>query len=177
MAEANDRSLEMLNMALEKEEFGRQTYLKAIDQCSNELAKDIFKILLKEEGVHITRIKKIYSDLKGGQGWKSEWRQQGETNPDLKKLFQERASSIESKVLADASDMEALKMGLEFENSAIKFYEDHLQEAKDSLETEFIKIMINEERGHYQALKDMELYFTEPETWYTEKERHVLDGA
>jgi rubrerythrin len=177
MAEARDRSMDMLNTALEKEEFGRQTYQKAIDKCVNEVAREIFKILLVEEGVHISRIKKIYTDLKEGKGWQKEWSEQGETNPDLKKLFQDRASSVDEKVRPDSSDMDALKLGLEFEQGAIEFYQDHLPKAQEPLETEFIKMMIKEEQGHYQALKDMELYFKDPESWYTEKERHVLDGA
>lgn len=177
MAESVDRSLDMVKTALEKEEYGRQMYQKAIDQCQNEVAREIFKILLIEEGVHISRIKKIYTDLKEGRGWQKEWSEQGETNPDLKKLFQERASAVDEKVRADSSDMDALNLGLEFEQSAIKFYEDHLSQARETLEKEFITLMIKEEQGHYQALKDMELYFTNPESWYAEHERHVLDGA
>jgi hypothetical protein len=37
--------------------------------------------------------------------------------------------------------------------------------------------MIAEERRHFAALEDLKLYFTNPESWFIEKEHHVLDGA
>jgi hypothetical protein len=36
--------------------------------------------------------------------------------------------------------------------------------------------MISEERGHYTALKDLKMYLENPESWFEEKERGLLDG-
>ncbi len=83
MAEGSERSLQMLAAALEKEEKGREFYRDAAAKCSNDLAKEIFRILTSEEGVHITRIKQIYTALEGGKKWSHgvEGAQAGEPGP------------------------------------------------------------------------------------------------
>ena len=37
--------------------------------------------------------------------------------------------------------------------------------------------MVKEERTHYATLSDIKLFLTDPESYYTEIERHGLDGA
>ena len=63
------------------------------------------------------------------------------------------------------------------EQGAINFYEEQLGKASEILEQDFVKRMITEERRHFVALEDLKLYFTNPESWFIEKEHHVLDGA
>ena len=176
MAEGTDSSVKMLATALEKEEQGRDFYGDAVSRCSNELGKEMFRILMAEEGIHIKRIKELYTSLQGGQGWTDQWKEhQGEVE-DLQKLFAERMAKLGPKVTSAASDIEALDIGIEMEQGAIKFYEDHLAKASDPLERDFVTLMVQEERGHYAALKDMKHYLEQPEAWFQEHERSTLDG-
>ncbi|MFH1116351.1 MAG: ferritin family protein [Pseudomonadota bacterium] len=177
MAHGTERSVKMLAAALEKEEQGRQFYKEAVSKCSNELGKQMFQRLMADEGIHIRRIKDIYTALEGGQGWSDKWKaHQGEVE-DLQKLFAERIEKLGPKVTAAAGDIEALEIGIEMEQGAITFYDDHLKEAADPLEREFVSLLADEERGHYAALKDLTLYLQNPESWFAEKEHHGLDGA
>jgi len=177
MAEQMDRSLQMLATALEKEERGRDFYLKASSTCANRLGKDIFRVLAAEEGIHITRVKEIYESLKGGRLWTSGWKRHKQENENLQALFGKRMAELGPKVKAETGDLEALDIGLEFEQGAVRFYEDELPKSTDPLEKDFIECMIEEERVHYASLADMKYYLTDPESWFTEKEHHVLDGA
>jgi rubrerythrin len=177
MAGESGRSIEMLAAALEKEEFGRGFYAKAVEQSTNNLGKEIFRLLLAEEGIHIRRIKQIYEELKLGKAWSEKWKVQESTNDDLKALFRERVSALSEKVSPEAGDIEAIDIGMDFEDGAVKFYEDQLSKATDDQEKAFINEMIVEERGHYSALADMKFYYTNPESWYSEMERHGVDGA
>lgn len=173
---AQDRALKMLAAALEKEEFGRDYYKKAVDRATNTLGKEIFKMLMVEEGIHISRIKKLFEALEGGK-WSSDWKSVKGANEDLKGMFQQRAEQFADKVKPETTDLEAIDLALDFEQGAIKFFEDHLSEAEDALEKEFIEAMILEERGHYAALADMKFYFTDPESWHAEMERPGVDGG
>lgn len=177
MGEQSERSLEMLATALEKEEKGRDFYKEAADKCTNQLGKDMFRMLITEEGVHITRIKEIYSALQGGKPWSAEWKSHQPDNENLQELFRKRMRDLGTNVTSESSDVEAIAVGLTFEQSAIDFYEQELNKATDSLEKEFIEAMIKEERMHYASLADVKQYLTEPELWMAEMERHTLDGC
>lgn len=177
MGESGDRSLKMLAVALEKEERGRDFYAKAVSACANELGKDIFRLLTAEEGIHIRRVKEIYDALSGGKSWSGDWKSYRAENEDLQALFRNRMKKLGPKVTADTADIEALDIGLKFEQGAIEFYEAELGKATDPLEREFIEVMIREERSHFASLSDVKLYLTNPESWYIEMERHTLDGA
>lgn len=177
MVAASDRSMAMLATALEKEERGRDFYRDAVGKCSNELGKDIFRILMAEEGVHITRIKQIYESLSSGRAWSREWRSEMGTNERLQELFDKRMAELGPKVQPLSGEIEALDVGIDMEQGAIIFYQEELQKTTDPFERDFLSCMIVEERGHYDALSDMKFYFTDPESWFTEHERHGLDGA
>ena len=73
MTEGSDRSLRMLQAALEKEQKGREFYEKAASECVNELGRDVFRVLAQEEVIHIKRVKQIYESLQGGKSWTDDW--------------------------------------------------------------------------------------------------------
>ena len=177
MTEGLDRSVQMLATALEKEQRGRDMYKKAEAQCTNTLGKEILHMLMVQEGVHITRIKSIYNSIQEGKPWPEDWKSQKQENENLEELFRARARDFGQKVSADTSDLQALEMGLEFEQGAIDFFEKELSAATDPKEREFIEHMVLEERSHYASLADMKLYLSDPEAWYQEIERSGLDGA
>lgn len=177
MTEGVDSSLRMLAAALEKEEKGRDFYKDAVSKCATDLGKDMFRTLMAEEGIHIQRIKEIYSTLQSGNAWTDQWKAHKGAIEDLKKLFADRIAKLGPKITADAGDIEALEVGIQMEQGAINFYEEHLEEATDPLEREFITLMVHEERSHFAALKDLKHYLEHPEAWFLEKERSTLDGA
>lgn len=177
MAEEGNRSLRMLASALEKEQRGLEFYKTAESKCANELGKDIFRMLAAEERVHIARIKQIYGSLEGGKSWPGDWKSHKMENENLQKLFRERMAGLGPKIRAETGDLEALDVGIEFEQGAINFYEQELPRASDPLEREFIEQMIWEERTHYRSLSEIKQYLTDPESWFAEMERHGLDGA
>lgn len=177
MAQETDRSLQMLATALEKEKRGRDFYAKAASTSTNELGKEVFGVLMLEEDIHIERVKEIYDSLKGAKSWSGDWRKHHLPNENLQELFRERMIELGTKVEAETGDLEAVDIGLGFEQGAIDFYEEELTKAEDPVEREFIERMIQEERSHFSSLSDLKLYLTNPQSWLTEMERHVLDGA
>jgi len=177
MTEASGRGLTMLNVALQKEEKGRQFYQEAAAKCASEVGKEMFRSLMADEGVHIKRIKEIFTALQKSGGWNSEWRKHQVENEDLRSLIKERITKLGPKVNLEASDLDAVKIALEMEQGAINFYEDQFTKATDPLEKDFIVKMIGEERTHFAALGDVKMFLENPESWFAEKERSGLDGA
>ena len=177
MAAGSERSLQMLAAALEKEEKGREFYRDAAAKCSNDLAKEIFRVLTSEEGVHITRIKEIYTAIEGGKSWSSQWKAHKHENVDLQNLLRERASKMNATVKGETSELQAVDIGIGMEQGSIAFYTDQMAKAVDPMEKEFADQMIGEERAHLRSLEDLKLYLTDPQSWYAETERHGLDGG
>jgi rubrerythrin len=177
MVTSSDRSLQMLATALEKEKKGREFYKDAAERCANELGKEMFRTLMAEEGIHIMRIREIYQALEGSKAWSDQWKAHKIRSGDLEKLIIQRVRILGPRVKAETGDMEAVKIGIEMEQGAISFYDEQLLKATDPLEREFIQCMVAEERGHFAALEDVKLYFENPQSWFVEKEHHVLDGA
>lgn len=176
MTHNEDRALSILAAALEKEKKGRDFYKEASDKCVNPLGKEIFRTLMVDEGAHVKRVMEIFDTISKGQKWDTNWKHYKVENKDLQKLFRKRIETIGSRVQGDNSDIEAISIGLEMEQGAIKFYEDQLSKATDPLEKEFATVMIDEERGHFGALKDLKMYLADPELWFAQIERAQLDG-
>ncbi len=177
MADREDRAVQMLAKALEMETKGKAFYEKASSTSTNALGREIFQMLRNDEIIHMERIRKIYESLNAGRAWSGDWKEMNVEHRDLQTLFTEMASEHGSKIKAEPSDLEALDVGIDLEQRAVAFYEEHLPETADPLEREFTERMIAEERSHYGALSDMKLYLSNPTAWFSERERGGLDGA
>lgn len=173
----NVRTLKMLSKALELEKKGKRFYDEAVAKCQNQVGRDIFKMLRDDELLHMDRIRKIYDSLTGDRGWDEGWKDLESAHEDLEKVFRDMASKHGKDIKADTSDLEAIDVGLDFEQASVNFYEKHLEDATDAGEKNFMERMIQEERTHHSTLTDMKLYFTDPSSYFIETEKHGLDGA
>ena len=177
MTDEKNSFLDMLNKALTMEKRGMAFYEEALSTCSNDLGRDIFKILKNDEVTHIERIEEIYASLSEGKEWSNEWKSFKLKHGDLNGFFEGLAKRHGEDIRVDTGDLEALDVGIDFELKAVSFYEGHLEDAKDPLIREFIERMITEERSHHKILEDMKFYITDPAAWFMEQERGGLDGA
>ena len=177
MIDRDDRTMKMFSTALEMEEKGKAFYEKAKSTCQNKLGRQIFRMLMEEEIVHIDRIKTIYESLKGAQAWSDEWKAMKIEHKGLRRVFREMALTHGKNIKTETSDLEALDIGIDLELRSIAFYEKQSGRATDPKEKEFITQMIGEERTHHTTLADMKYYLTDPASWFIESERAGLDGA
>jgi rubrerythrin len=177
MTNTQDRSLHMLSEALELEKKGKAFYKDAVSTCQNDLGREIFLMLMKEESLHMDRILKIYNSLKKGQTWSEDWKSMKSDHKDLRILFREMASEHGTKITVNTSDLDALTMGIDLELRSIAFYKKNLTKARDSIERDFIEQMISEENKHHAVLSDMKLYLSDPAGWFFDHEHTGLDGV
>ena len=105
MTNAQDRTLKILSTALELEKKGKAFYKKAISTCKNELGLEIFRMLMKDEDLHMDRIVKIYNSLKADQIWPEDWNPIKPDHKDLKVLFREMASTHGKNFAINTSDL------------------------------------------------------------------------
>ena len=177
MTETRDRFIQMLCTAQEMEEKGRAFYEKARSSAENPLGKEIFRLLIDDEIVHLERIRKISDSLTKDQNWSEDWKKLQCPYQDLGQVFRDLTSQYGRAGIAGSNDLEALKLALDFELRSVEFYENQLAQAIDPLEKAFLVQMILEEKGHSRTLQDTQYYLSDPEGWFIEKERAGLDGV
>jgi rubrerythrin len=177
MTETRDRFTRMLCTAQEMEEKGKAFYDKAMSTSENPLGKEIFRLLIEDEIVHLERIRKISDSLTRDQNWSEDWKKLQCPYQDLGQVFRDLTSQYRRAGIAGSNDLEALKLALDFERRSVEFYENQLAQAIDPLEKAFLVQMILEEKGHSRTLQDTQYYLSDPEGWFIEKERAGLDGA
>ena len=171
-----EAAISLLNSALQMEEKGKKYYDQAKVTCQNELGREIFGMLSDFELQHMDRIREIHDSLKKGEGWTE--KALASTPPTaMTEVFRKMAKEKKDHIKAGTGDVEALGVGIEFESASVKFYQDWAQTASDAVEKKFLEMMVIEERDHLSLLSDMKLYYTDPESWYLQKDRASMDGA
>ncbi|MEW6267535.1 MAG: ferritin family protein [Thermodesulfobacteriota bacterium] len=175
MPSADEQLLIMLSTALEMEEKGQRHYEKAAKNCRNPLGREIFDLLAGYEVQHARTIREIYQTLKGGKPFPEQSVGQA-VSVDLGRVFRDLAGK-HADSRAEADEMKALEMGLEFESASIEFYRNLAGRSQDQGEKKFALKLEAEERGHLNLLADLKQYYADPEAWLMAKGRAGLDGA
>ncbi len=179
MTSIDDRVARVYAMALEMEERGRSFYEHAQQTCRNRAGKEMFRVHMGKEVVHIGRIRTIYASIEKGKGLPDAFDSASIATDSeaLTSIFEALARRHEAADQADPSDIEAVATGIALEQKAILFYEERRSQATEQKELTFIDLMIREEKTHHRMLTEMRFYLTDPAGWFREKERGGLDGA
>lgn len=158
-----NKSLEILKMAILLERRGKEFYNTVAGQTQNEQVKKIFTLMAKEEQLHLDQLSQQYKEYRNNGKFvaqKHDISNDEETianfvlNPEVRKTLS--AASYEAAAINAAIDME---------NKAIEVYSQRAEEATDSNEKELYNWLANFERDHHKILHDLNKELME-EIWY-----------
>ncbi len=155
MGSEKDRQAKALLDALKFETDGRAFFLEAAKKTSDYFGRIIFSSLADEERDHIERIKAIDRSLRDTQQWPTseDHAEEGE-----KSIFETARMQMDKLVKDRTDDLQAVKIGMDLEQKAIRFYSSLALKASDQREKEFYERLVSEEKRHFQVLE---------ETWRT----------
>ena len=176
MGNEQDRTIEVLQLAVRMEVEGKEFYQKASQKSSNRLAKELFQHLASEEDIHRKKFEGIYEALKKGQNW-PDIEPPREEGKRLKSLFAEATKALGSKSKVARSELEAIQIAMDMEIKSYNLYHSRSEESTLPVEKRFYETLAGEERGHHLALVDSYEYLSDPAGWFTKKEHWSLDGA
>ncbi len=162
-----------LQVAIQMERDGKAFFLKAASGADNQLVKNIFEELARQEDFHIERILEIYEQMKKEEPLK-EWITAVAQVANLDKVFQE---SLQPKAQASENDINALRFGLEIEDKSVKYYENLAAHIPETYEKRFYLTLSHEERAHYLRIMDPIEYLTDQFGWFYTRERRMVDGG
>ncbi|MBC8385917.1 MAG: ferritin family protein [Candidatus Cloacimonetes bacterium] len=144
----NSELNEIVREAIKLEINGRLFFLKAEELTQNDLGKKMFKKLIKDEINHLDDFQKIFSSIISEKEWEKIVKQEQESESSV---IEELTSRLDK--ASRASEIEAIKIGMELEKKAIVFFEK-LENKVDDIEIKkVVNIICNEERLHYDLLQ------------------------
>ena len=172
----SNRSQQMLCKAVELTEKSLEFYEGNLDACPDGLGREIFEVIRDAEKDHLDRIREIHEALAAGSSWEAACTLDEESEEDMLAFFRTTAASYK-KDDSCSTEVGALNLALDLKLALVTFYEEWLEEAEDETEREFLDRMVQEQRGHYLMLSDLQYYYEDPEGWALDQGGASLDGV
>ncbi len=166
MNEGIDFALSILRQAMGSELEGRALYLQAIERTEDELGQRMFRSLAQDEEEHLQILQVEYAAITGtGQWLDLEAAQKEELDPSLH-LFPQEEEAIERLIPEDTSDLDALKIAMDFERRGYRLYEKAATETSDPTAQAIFRFLVKEESRHFALLDNARDYLANQGIWY-----------
>lgn len=148
-----DTALEALQQAACNEEETRQFYLEVAQRTIDQRGREMFLSLAEEEEVHLRTVKAQYEALQAGRGWVV-FEELPPCEPTALEIpLSARARELLAKeVRADASDLDALLLGMQIEHKSYDFYQQAAAQTTDPDGKALYQSLAAAERTHFDVL-------------------------
>jgi len=172
MKKDNFTVAEAIKAAIDLERNGRKFYLDAEQKTEHDSGKKMFRMLADEEALHLATFERMLD----ASGSFPNWRELVKGYPAARQVpaFGRRGSPKRIAV-ANASDLEALRMAMHQENSAIAFYEKVAPQAGDEGTKAVFDFVRQQEVFHYNLLQAEYDNLTNTGFWFDSAEFR-MDG-
>jgi len=176
MVSERDKTLEGLRVAVQMEIDGKEFYLKASRDSSNEMGRKLLESLAVEEDLHRQKFEQIYGALQQKKSWPS-LEPASDFSRHLKTLFARQTEEIGTSITALSTELDAVETAMDMENKSYDFYKSRSKIATYTAEKDFYEAVAAEETVHHRILRDYYDYLKDPVQWFTQKEHPLLDGG
>lgn len=168
--------LNALEVALDNERIEREFYLDHAKKTKNPLGKTMFLEIADDELEHYERLKQLHEKWEKSQVW-PESVPLAVKGTNIGNTTKNILSKADAQKESDADYIKAIEIATEFEARGMNFYAQLRDEVSDPKEKAFFAMLSGIEREHYLALKNVEEFLKDPESWLRRTERHTFDGA
>jgi rubrerythrin len=176
MATEQDNTLAGLKTAIQMEIDGKQFYLKAGKESSNEAGRKLLESLAVEEDVHRQKFEEIFKSIQDKNAWPEvDYKPDGGSS--LRTLFARATQQVGKSFKAAKSELDAVQTAVGMEGKTYDFYISQSQATPYPAARDFYEALAAQEREHQLILLDYQEYLKNPAGWFVEKERPTLDGG
>ncbi len=176
MITEQDKTLAALQIAIQMEVDGKEYYLKASQESSNKLGKELLQSLAAEEDIHQQKFEEIYNAIRNKKAWPAtDFRPDG--GQRLRTIFARATGELGSKIKALPTELVAIQTAMDMENKTYDYYKSQSETAIYDAEREFYESLVVQERHHHQVLLDYYEYLKDPAAWFVSIEHPSLDGG
>ena len=171
-----ERIIQAINMAIEMELDGKECYLAASKDSTNEAGSKLLQSLAEEESSHRRTFEKIYNSIRKGQGWP--YVDLGADKAyDIRNTLVKTCQALGVRLSSSSSEMGAVKVAIDKEKRSYDFYKNQARNATYDTEKDFYDTLAGQEREHKLTLVDYYDYLADPAGWFVKTEHSSLDGG
>jgi rubrerythrin len=170
-----DKVLEALRRGMSTEIWGRNFYKQAVERTQSDAGKRVFQSLVDEEETHLDILRGEYAAVSGQDAWVSrEEAQAMAASVDPTEIFPEAASAGQL-IPPDATDEQALKLAMDFEQRGYQLYTEIAGQADSAEAAKVWKWLAQSEDQHYAFLQETLEFLQTNGTWYfDDKEKPIF---
>ena len=170
-------ALSVLREAVRNELDGKAMYLQAAEQTRDELGKSMFRSFAREEDQHIHILQVQYAEVSESGDWVDlDAARKAPRDPALI-LFPQEEGEVRAIIPEGTSDLEALRIAMEFEQRAVRMYEKAAEDSADPTSQAFFRELAEWEGTHYRILDNSHDYLATKGEWYfQELEMPMYEG-
>jgi len=173
---AQDKTLEALQIAIKMEIDGKEFYLKSSQASNNEMGNKLLASLAKAEDAHRLKFIEIYEAVRSQKGWPSV-ELDPEKGKDLGTVFSVATEEMAANTKPLDEELEAVQSAMDMEKKTLDFYKDQGAKANSDTERSYYEALAAEEREHSLVLTDYYEFLKDPAGWLTRREHSSLDGG
>ena len=170
------KMLQAINTAIELELDGKECYLAASKESTNEASRKLLQSLAEEEDGHRLRFEELYTSMLQGRGWPS-MELKPDKVTDIRDTLVNTCQALGANINGTSSELDAIQVAIDKEKKSYDFYEYQAGNAAYDTEKEFYTKLAGEEREHELALLDYYEYLADPAGWFVKSEHSSLDGG
>jgi rubrerythrin len=170
MTQDTDAALSVLREAVRNELDGRTMYEQAARITHGQLGQEMFTSLAAEEDQHIHILQAQYATVNESGEWLDiEAARKQPRDPSLI-LFPQGQQEIKDLMPEGTSDLEALKLAMDFEQRAVRMYEGAAAATNDPTSQAFYSQLAEWEGTHYRLLSNSRDYLATKGEWYFQEQ-------
>jgi len=176
MSQDSSTGLAVLKEAIRNELDGQAMYLQAAERTKDELGQAMFRSFANEEEQHIHVLQVQYAEVNESGEWADiDAARKTPRDPGLVLFPPEQ--EIREIIPKGTSDLEALQIAKDFENRAVRMYEQAASEADNPTAEAFYHQLSEWEGTHYELLDNSYDYLANKGEWYfQEVEMPMYEG-
>jgi len=170
-------ALLVLREAVRNELDGKAMYLQAAERTQSQLGRTMFRSFAKEEEQHVHVLQVQYTEVNESGGWIDVEAARNEPRDPKLVLFPQEERRVRELVPEGTSDLEALKLAMDFEQRAARMYEKAAEDSSDPTSQAFYRELAEWEGTHYRILDNSHDYLATKGEWYfQEVEMPMYEG-
>ena len=157
-----------LQTALDFEEKGHHIYEEVSNKTENQIVEKTFRYLANQELIHIEVIKEYIKEEK--------IELKGDKLKETKKFFSTTIRKFKEKTELSNDDLKAHETALELEQKSYDFYKEQREKTADKDLKKFFGFLMEQENAHYMLVQKAYNYMKNPDAFYAEEEKGVVEG-
>ena len=178
MTEVPEKMEDIVKFALQLEQDGLNMYRGLAEKSNDPFGKRTFEGLADDELEHLELLRKIYS--KSGIDELKHIVAQSRYEPvrqRFKTIFQLAGEEARNRTESDPSDVEAMRVAMDFEQRGYNLYKEAEEKARGEMEKTAFRHLALMEKHHYELLQETFEYLNETGSWFQKNEGWMFEGG